>query len=386
MGTEIVAKEQNTGTAACSITSDADHRIELLPIGQIAPYQGNARTHSKEQVGQIAESIKRFGFNNPVLIDENGVIVAGHGRVAAAKLLGLKKVPALRLSHLSPAEKKAYILADNKLAENAGWNKENLAIELQELVDLNFEVELTGYETGEIAIILDNADAAQRETAGRQNKALESRPSPHVSKAGDVWVMGNHRVLRDVGKPLRGSGDSPNAKYAVGYRRPPLHSRFKPGQSGNLKGRPAGRPNVKSMVERVIHQKLPVRQGEKTREMPMLEAMIHAHAVKAVKGDARSAGLVLNLLPKAGIFLDQDVQSHEQNRISLSPSGNSRPSRELFENVDLMLLSDDEKIELSRLAEIVDLGGGMTALSISDFGHVREIVNKGRGKDITRAA
>jgi Family of unknown function (DUF5681) len=196
----------------------------------------------------------------------------------------------------------------------------------------------------------------------------------------------NKLAKRDVGKPLRGSGDSPNAKYAVGYRRPPLHSRFKPGQSGNLKGRPAGRPNVKSMVERVIHQKLPVRQGEKTREMPMLEAMIHAHAVKAVKGDARSAGLVLNLLPKAGIFLDQDVQSHEQNRISLSPSGNSRPSRELFENVDLMLLSDDEKIELSRLAEIVDLGGGMTALSISDFGRVREIVNKGRGKDITRAA
>ena len=207
MGIEIVAKElskrpaigvaalQNTGTAACSITSDADHRIELLPIGQIAPYQGNARTHSKKQVGQIAESIKRFGFNNPVLIDENGVIVAGHGRVAAAKLLGLKEVPALRLSHLSPAEKKAYILADNKLAENAGWNKENLAIELQELVDLNFEVELTGFETGEIAIILDNAGAAQRETAGRQNKALESRPSPHVSKAGDVWAMGNHRLL-----------------------------------------------------------------------------------------------------------------------------------------------------------------------------------------------
>ena len=205
MGIEIVAKElskqpaigvaalQNTGTGACSITGDANHRIELLPIGQIAPYQGNARTHSNKQVGQIAESIKRFGFNNPVLIDENGVIVAGHGRVAAAKLLGLKVVPALRLSHLSAAEKKAYILADNKLAENAGWNKENLAIELQELVDLNFEVELTGFETGEIAIILDNADAAQRE--GRQNKALESRPSPHVSKAGDVWVMGNHRLL-----------------------------------------------------------------------------------------------------------------------------------------------------------------------------------------------
>jgi hypothetical protein len=207
MGIEIVANElskqpaigvaalQNARATACGITSDADHRIELLPIGQIAPYQGNARTHSKKQVGQIAESIKRFGFNNPVLIDENGVIVAGHGRVAAAKLLGLKEVPALRLSHLSPAEKKAYILADNKLAENAGWNKENLAIELQELVDLNFEAELTGFETGEIAIILDNAGTAQRETAGRQNKALESRPSPHVSTAGDVWAMGNHRLL-----------------------------------------------------------------------------------------------------------------------------------------------------------------------------------------------
>ena len=124
----VAALAERTGAAACGITSDADHRIELLPIGQIAPYQGNARTHSKKQVGQIAESIKRFGFNNPVLIDEHGVIVAGHGRVAAAKRLGLKKVPALRLSApLAGREKAGTFWPDNKLAENAGWNKEDLA-------------------------------------------------------------------------------------------------------------------------------------------------------------------------------------------------------------------------------------------------------------------
>ena len=183
-------------------------------------------------------------------------------------------------------------------------------------------------------------------------------------------------------------GNSPNAKYAVGYRRPPLHSRFKPGQSGNLKGRPAGRPNVKSMIERVIHQKLPVRQGEKTRKMPMFEAIRrHPRGSKPSKVTPVPPASSSTCCQKPGYF---SIKTFEARTFSTVPYPSRHrqqpPIRELFENVDLMLLSDDEKIELSRLAEIVDLGGDMTALSISDFGRAREIVNKGRGKDITPKA
>ena len=120
-----------------------------------SPTANNARTHSPRQIKQIARSIERFGFVNPVLADANGQIIAGHGRVEAAKQLGLTSVPVLRIEHLSPAEIRAYTLADNRLAEKAGWDQEMLAIELQGLIDLDFEVELTGFEMGEIDIILD---------------------------------------------------------------------------------------------------------------------------------------------------------------------------------------------------------------------------------------
>src|SRR5580704_15410563 len=118
---------------ATSIPQSVDHKIEIHPVGELAPYPNNARTHSRKQIRQIAESIKRFGFTNPVLIDDAGQIIAGHGRVEAAKLIGLAAVPVLRISHLSEVEKRAYILADNRLAEKAGWDREILAIELQGL-------------------------------------------------------------------------------------------------------------------------------------------------------------------------------------------------------------------------------------------------------------
>ena len=113
-------------------------KIETLPLNTLKPYARNARTHSKRQIKQIAKSIERFGFNNPILIDDDKQIIAGHGRAEAAKLIGMAMVPTVRLSHLSEADKRAYILADNKLAENAGWDREILAIELQALVDLDF--------------------------------------------------------------------------------------------------------------------------------------------------------------------------------------------------------------------------------------------------------
>ena len=121
--------------------------ITYREVAELKLCDRNARTHSLAQIKQIAASIKRFGFTNPVLIDDADQIIAGHGRYAAAKLLGLDAVPTVRLSHLSAAEKRAYILADNRLAEKAGWNREILAIELQGLIELDFDVEITGFST-----------------------------------------------------------------------------------------------------------------------------------------------------------------------------------------------------------------------------------------------
>ena len=129
--------------------------FENRPTQSLRPYPGNARTHSPKQIKQISRSIERFGFNNPVLVDDDDQIIAGHGRVEAAKLLNLKTVPTVRLSHLSETEKKAYILADNRLAEKAGWDNEVLAIELQGLIDLGFDVLLTGFEPAETDIIFE---------------------------------------------------------------------------------------------------------------------------------------------------------------------------------------------------------------------------------------
>jgi ParB-like chromosome segregation protein Spo0J len=130
--------------------------ITETAIGALKPYPRNARTHSKKQLRQIAESIKKFGWTNPVLTDGCGMILAGHGRVQAAKLLGLSEVPVICIDTMSDSEKRAYILADNKLAENAGWDDDLLATELQFLTDieLDFDVELTGFGMGEIDVLL----------------------------------------------------------------------------------------------------------------------------------------------------------------------------------------------------------------------------------------
>jgi ParB-like nuclease domain len=177
-------------------TFDSVNRsIELVPVEQLLPYKANARTHSRKQIRQIANSIERFGFANPILVDDQNGIIAGHGRVEAAKLLGLSEIPALRLSHLSAVERRAYIIADNKLAQKAGWDREILAIELQGLIDLDFDVELTGFEMGEIDILLDDVDETRREAAGPDDESPDLLPGPSVSQAGNVWILGNHRIM-----------------------------------------------------------------------------------------------------------------------------------------------------------------------------------------------
>ncbi|MDX2276953.1 MAG: DNA methyltransferase [Hyphomonadaceae bacterium] len=164
--------------------------IEHLPPAKLVPYKGNARTHSKRQITQIAKSIEAFGFNNPVLIDDHKVIIAGHGRVQAAKQLGLPTVPCIRLSHLNEAEKRAYVIADNQLATKAGWDRDIQALELQGLIDLGFDVTLTGFEVAEIDFILD---------AARAKETDDSEPylpiaGPAITKRGDLWRLGEHRL------------------------------------------------------------------------------------------------------------------------------------------------------------------------------------------------
>lgn len=166
---------------------------QSCPIDTLIPYAHNARTHSKKQISQIADSIRRFGFCNPVLIAEDHTIIAGHGRVAAARLIGMSEVPVRILSHLSRDEVRAYILADNKLAENAGWDRDILAIEMQGLIDLNFDIELLGFSTTEIDFIIDGE---QRSSVDDKSDAIEPVVSgPAVSRGGDLWELGPHRLL-----------------------------------------------------------------------------------------------------------------------------------------------------------------------------------------------
>ena len=165
------------------------------PITELKPYPGNARTHSRKQVKQIAASTERFGFTNPVLISDDGEIIAGHGRVEAAKLLGWSSVPTIALSHLNDAERRAYVLADNKLALNAGWDREILAIELQALVELEFDVELTGFSLAEVDLVLDEASDADPCGADEPDDRVPAIGGPAVTRLGDIWLLGRHRLL-----------------------------------------------------------------------------------------------------------------------------------------------------------------------------------------------
>lgn len=166
-------------------------------IDELMPSAGNARTHSTRQLRQIARSIEEFGFINPVLIDAIGNVIAGHGRIEAAKLIGLGSVPTILLDHLSSAQVRAYIIADNKLAENAGWDREILAIELQGLLemDLDFDLEITGFETGEIDILIGELHAGEASETDVDHFEGPDRSRSAVSSVGDLWMLGDHKVL-----------------------------------------------------------------------------------------------------------------------------------------------------------------------------------------------
>src|SRR4051812_45170033 len=172
------------------MTSQLSEQIERWPLDRLIPHARNARTHSDAQVAQIAGSIGEFGFVNPVLVGDDGVIVAGHGRVLAARKLGLTEAPVIVLAHLSPTQRRALMIADNQIATQAGWNEEMLAAELAALRDEDVDLGLLGFDEGELDRLLDGA-ADEGEDA---DEAPEP-PSDPVSRPGDLWICGQHRVL-----------------------------------------------------------------------------------------------------------------------------------------------------------------------------------------------
>ena len=172
------------------LIKDMAYNIQEIPVEDLSVYVNNSRTHSTEQVKQISNSIKEFGFTNPLLIDKNKEIIAGHGRLMAAKQLGLDKVPCIELSNLSEKQKKAYVIADNQLALNAGWNESILSMEIGDLSDNDFDISLLGFND------LDLNKYLLKEFEGLTDEdEVPDPPKEPISKLGDIWQLGNHKLM-----------------------------------------------------------------------------------------------------------------------------------------------------------------------------------------------
>src|SRR5215475_9264991 len=177
-----------------STTPPTQHTLAIVyqSTNALKPRSTNPRTHSKKQINQIATAIQRFGFTNPILVDDSNGIVAGHGRAEAAKYIGLDQVPTVRLSAMSEAEIRAYVIADNKLAENAGWDRNLLGIELQYLseLEIDFDVTVTGFDLAEIDILIDELSPDNENDPA--DELLATAPGPAVSRQDDIWRIGRH--------------------------------------------------------------------------------------------------------------------------------------------------------------------------------------------------
>ena len=172
----------------------ANLKVQYRKTGELTPRNTNPRTHTKKQIGQIAASIEKFGFTNPVLVDEKGLIIAGHGRLAAAKKLGMAEVPTLCLTDMSEADRRAYVIADNKLALNAGWDDDLLANEFMYFDSIDFDLGAIGFEAPEIDVLIDS-----RAQQGEENDILDEVPpvsdKPATTQPGDIWQIGRHRLI-----------------------------------------------------------------------------------------------------------------------------------------------------------------------------------------------
>jgi hypothetical protein len=181
--------------------------------------------------------------------------------------------------------------------------------------------------------------------------------------------------------------DRPKRDYQVGFKRPPLENRFKPGQSGNPKGRPKGTPNHRTTIAKVVNEKVSIREGQKIRKVTKFEAMVQAQANKGMQGDPRCANMVISVMGKMGLLGDgsDSIKVIDSDAAAISKLFPERPGDVLFEGVDDSLLSDEEKIELAEFAEMYDRFGGLTAFSTGEFERIKQIMNKGRVKDLTAA-
>ena len=173
--------------------------MQLVPIGKLIPYVNNARTHSKEQITKLRSSLREFGFVNPVIIDREFNVIAGHGRILAAKEENIEQVPCVFVDYLTEAQKKAYILADNRFALDAGWDEDMLRVEMEALQGMDFDISLTGFDESEIADLLSLDDGEAQEDDFDEDAALQAEP---FVKTGDLWLLGKHRLLcADSTKP-----------------------------------------------------------------------------------------------------------------------------------------------------------------------------------------
>lgn len=166
---------------------------ENYPVDKLIPYARNSRTHNDEQVAQIVASIKEFGFTNPILIGADDVIIAGHGRLLAAQRMGLKEVPIVRLPHLTETQRRALVIADNKIALNAGWDEEMLALEMKELGDMDFDLDLLGFSLDELKEL--EASGEPEPSGNTDEDEVPEVPEEAVTKPGDMWILGEHRLL-----------------------------------------------------------------------------------------------------------------------------------------------------------------------------------------------
>ena len=164
--------------------------MKLVPIGKLVPYVNNARTHSQGQITKLRSSLREFGFINPVIIDSNYGVIAGHGRILAAKDEGITEVPCVLVDYLTEAQKKAYIIADNRFALDAGWDEELLRIEIESLQGADFDVSLTGFETAELDKLFNTGEDIKDDDFDVD----EELKKPAITKAGDLWLLGNHRL------------------------------------------------------------------------------------------------------------------------------------------------------------------------------------------------
>ncbi|HEX3162504.1 MAG TPA: ParB N-terminal domain-containing protein [Pseudolabrys sp.] len=289
---------------APAVQKNNPHDLTIIyrAITSLKPSPRNARTHSKKQIRQISNSISLFGFTNPVLVDGDDTIIAGHCRLEAAKLLGLGSIPVIRLLHLSEVERRAYMLADNKLALNATWNLDLLAAEVQYLLDSEFEIETTGFEIAEIDIVLE--EAAERH--GQQHEPEDVIPehdlsAPAISQPGDRWILGDHALLcADAREPSSYARLLKDAKAGLVFTDPPYNVPIEGHVSG--RGRVQHREFAMASGEmsrgqyEELLQTMLLRAKETTREGAILFVCMDWRHAYELMSAARACGLELKNL------------------------------------------------------------------------------------------